>query len=171
MQFYVLVIAFRESLSDRCKGFFRKRVFPMFLKNFSRSLKSNSVALISLVIALSSFFYGAYRQERTERNMNVRQASFEMLKQLGELQLIVNRGYFEKNSETGNPMLGWGYIAFISDLSVLLPSDVKNSTDHLIAVWKQEWKHYKDSEESADKISQASDEVRLSVRRELTNLH
>lgn len=143
----------------------------MPLKSVIASLKDNSIALISLTIALSSFFYATYRQELTEHNMNTRQAGFEMLKNLGELQIVVNRGHFEKNSDSGNPMLGWGNIAFIGDLSLLLPEDVKKAVDNLIGVWRKEWNQYKDNEESADKISQAIDEVRLSVRNELITLH
>lgn len=142
----------------------------MIFKTLSASLKSNGLALVSLLLALFSVFYGIYRNEVTESNMNKRESGFEMLKNLNELQLIVNRGHYEMNQEGGNPVLGWGHIAFIGDLSILLSERVQRSAVDLTAVWREEANRYKESEESAEKISQAIDAVRFDVRAELSSL-
>ena len=42
-------------------------------------LRRNAVALISLVVALSSLGYNTWRNEQTEANRNERQAAFEVL--------------------------------------------------------------------------------------------
>jgi hypothetical protein len=53
-----------------------------------QQLRANAVALISLVVALSSLGYNTWRNEQTEENRSVRIAAFEVLKHLGELQLV-----------------------------------------------------------------------------------
>ena len=59
-------------------------------------LKINAVAIISLVVAVVGLGYSTYRNERTEYNRNVRVAAFETLKNLGELQILVEYAYFHK---------------------------------------------------------------------------
>ena len=90
-------------------------------ENLRQQMRSNAVALISLAVALSSLSYNTWRNERTEANRNVRLAAFEVLKNLGELQVTVNFAYFAKNEQLGNPMAGWGRVALISDLSSCCP--------------------------------------------------
>ena len=50
-----------------------------------KQLKQHSVALISLVIALSSLGYNTWRNETTEEQRNIRHASFRVLECLGDL--------------------------------------------------------------------------------------
>ena len=47
-------------------------------------LRRNTVALISLVVAISSLSYNTWRNEATEENRNLRVAAFEILLKLGE---------------------------------------------------------------------------------------
>ena len=49
-----------------------------------QQLRNNSVALISLVVALTSLAYNTWRNERTEHNRNIRTAS-EVEKQLDKI--------------------------------------------------------------------------------------
>jgi len=55
-------------------------------------LRSNAIAIISLIVALSSFSYTAWRTERSERNRTTRQAAFQMLVALGEMKQVVYHG-------------------------------------------------------------------------------
>lgn len=64
------------------------------------------MALISLVVALGSLGYNTWRNELTEENRSVRLAALEVLKNLGELQVIVNFAFFAKNDQLGHPMPG-----------------------------------------------------------------
>src|SRR5262245_5330197 len=80
-------------------------------ESLRQQMRVNAVALISLAVALSSLAYNTWRNERTERNRSVRVAAFEVLKDLGELQVIVNFAYFSKDEKLGNPMAGWGRVA------------------------------------------------------------
>ena len=53
-------------------------------------LKLNSVAIISLLTAISGFTYNTWQGHQNEVNQNMRIAAFEVLKNLGELQTVVN---------------------------------------------------------------------------------
>jgi hypothetical protein len=54
-----------------------------------RQIRDNLIALISVVIALSALGYNTWRNERTERNRNVRVAGIEILREIGSLQQII----------------------------------------------------------------------------------
>lgn len=49
------------------------------MPDMREQLRNNLVALISLFIALSALGYNTWRNERTERNRNIRAAGFESL--------------------------------------------------------------------------------------------
>ena len=59
-------------------------------KTFSHQLKANAVAIISLFVALGGLSYNTWRDKIIEENRSVRIASFEVLKNLWELQLVVD---------------------------------------------------------------------------------
>ena len=71
---------------------------------FVKQLQRNTVALISILIAVSSLSYNTWRNEKTETNRNQRVAAFEILLKLGELQQVVFHHYYDKDTrERGNP--------------------------------------------------------------------
>lgn len=51
-----------------------------------QQIQKNSLAIVSLIVAFSALGYNTWRNELTESNRNVRQAGFEMLLHIGELQ-------------------------------------------------------------------------------------
>ena len=55
---------------------------------FMEQLSRHSLAVISLVVALSALSYNTWRNEQTEHNRNIRQAGFEMLLHIGALQRV-----------------------------------------------------------------------------------
>ena len=82
-------------------------------------IQRNLLAIISLAVAISALGYNTWRNETTEENRNTRLASFEILVQLGKLQIITDHAHYGKDSNTGNPITGWGHVAMIDDLSFL----------------------------------------------------
>lgn len=62
--------------------------------SFRKQLHANAVAIISLVIAISSLGYNTYRNEMSEENRNIRFAAFTILRELGELQVLVDRSHY-----------------------------------------------------------------------------
>jgi len=86
-------------------------------------LKRNVVALVSIIIAVSSLSYNTWRNEKTEENRNQRFAAFEMLLKLSELQQVVFHNHYDKDrTGKGNPRTGWAYVLTVRDLSRVLRS-------------------------------------------------
>lgn len=107
-------------------------------------LRRNAVALISLVIAITSLAYNTWRNEHTEDNRNQRWASFEILLKLGELRELVNYIHYDCDlSFRGNPRSGWVIVQTIQDLTlvleVMVPDDMPDSTSQLRDVWAANW--------------------------------
>ena len=82
-------------------------------QSFGQQIHNNTVALISLFVAVMALFQNTWREDVTERNRNIRTASFEVLKNLGELQQKVNQIHFQQNNAQDQLLNGWGNIALI----------------------------------------------------------
>lgn len=55
-----------------------------------QQLRDNLVALISLLVAMSTLLYSAWRHEDTEDNRTQREAAFAMLRAAETLQSVVD---------------------------------------------------------------------------------
>lgn len=99
-------------------------------------VRRNAVALISLVIAITSLGYNTWRNEHTENNRNQRWASFEILLKLGELGELINLNHFDCDTVLrGNPRTGWVLVQTIEDLSRVLEDMTLESAEELGEVW------------------------------------
>ena len=87
------------------------------MSNFREQLRNNAVALVSLVVALIGLMYTTWRYEHTERNQNIRTATFEILSKLAEFERVVFLAHYDKDVAMGNPRVGWTYVIAIHDLS------------------------------------------------------
>src|SRR5579862_4333579 len=105
----------------------------------THQITNNLIAIISLFIAITALYYNTWRNEQTEKNRNIRTAAFEVLKELGDLQAIINYAHFQPKTADGNPYLGWGYIAMVNDLSELLPPPVPKNIQTLTQAWNKNW--------------------------------
>ncbi len=131
--------------------------------SIKRQIKDNFVAIVSLVIAIVALLYTAWREETTEKNRTLRQAGFEVLKNLGELQIVINYAYYQHDSNLGNPYLGWGHIALISDLANLLPKPIPKSISKLVTEWGGNWNKIKTDETAVDTLTDSIDTSRKEV--------
>ena len=59
------------------------------MNTIKSQIARHSVALISLLVALSSLAYNTWRNEQTEDNRNIRTAGIDLLLKLGELDRVV----------------------------------------------------------------------------------
>lgn len=134
-------------------------------------LKSNIVALTSLVVALSSFSYTAWRTERSEHNRTIRQASFQLLTALGEMQQVVYHAHYDRDLARGNPRTGWVYVATINDFSATMPEPVPTRAHELLDAWRDHWEKLGADEADADAISDALDRCRAAVVERLKTLN
>lgn len=139
-------------------------------QNLWHQLRVNAVALISLAVALTALGYNTWRNEQTEENRNIRVAAFEILTQLGELQLVVNSSFFVKDSRLGHPMAGWGRVALVTDLSQVLPAPAPQRAEELHRVWQDNWQGIADNEENVERITAEIDRSRETIREILRKL-
>lgn len=142
----------------------------MIHQPMAEQIKNHAIAIISLIIALTALGYSTWREEVTEKNRNIRVAAFEVLKNLGELQVIVNSTHYAPDNAMGNPMLGWGHIALINDLSQLLPPPIPETTQKLTDTWSQTWSSLKTDEDNTKLISAEIDSSREAILKVLRNL-
>ena len=133
-------------------------------KSFVKQLQRNTVALISIVIAVSSLSYNTWRNEKTEANRNQRVAAFEILMKLSELQQVVFHHYYDKDTQDrGNPRTGWIYVLTIRDLSRLMPTHLHQDADNLLEVWKNNWEGLEDDKASVDAILDGIEHTRTQM--------
>jgi hypothetical protein len=130
----------------------------------------NLVALISLAIAISSFGYNSWRNEQTEANRNIRDGGFYLLRELGQLQLIVDRGHYRRDEDAGDPINGWNRVILIQDMAMLMPESVQYEAQELFEVWGSEWQAIGADIDGVERITAQVDATREAVRRELSAL-
>ena len=126
-------------------------------------LSRHSVALVSLLVALSSLSYNTWRNELTEANRNVRVAGVEVLLKLGELEQVVFFSHYDRDRERGNPRIGWAYALTIRDLASLMPEPAVRSSLALFDSWDANWSGLGSDQAAADRISASIDEARNEV--------
>ncbi|MFK7957188.1 MAG: hypothetical protein AB8B96_13920 [Lysobacterales bacterium] len=103
----------------------------------SDQIQRNAVALISLFIALCSLGYNTWRNETTETQRNVRQASFELIEHLEQFQSVVNAMVYPTPRRVELWVDGWGEVKACQTLSTLLPAPIPDTLDTLVAEWSQ----------------------------------
>ena len=124
-------------------------------------LRRNAVALISIVIAVSSLSYNTWRNEKTEDNRNQRFAAFEILLKLGELQQVVFHHHYDKDkTDKGNPRTGWSYVLTVRDLSRVLNPPLPATADRLLTLWSENWEGLDENIMNVDAIIAGIDEMR-----------
>jgi len=132
-------------------------------RSIKEQIKQHFVAIVSLVIAIIALLYTAWCEEETEKNRNVRVAAFEALKHLGELQVVTNYAYYQPQSSLGNPMLGWGHVAIVCDMSELLSDSMKEKATKLKTVWSENFQRLETDEKASDRVTQEIDASREAV--------
>lgn len=106
-------------------------------------IHSNSVALISLSVALIGLSYNTWRNETSESQRNIRQAAFQVIESLGELQEVADFRYyyfpFERSgSNEGELRLrGYGSVTMVRDLMNLMPAPAPVASDKLFRLWNE----------------------------------
>ena len=99
-------------------------------------LKRNAVALISLVVAITGLSYNTWRNEQSEFNRNQREAAFEILLKLAELDEVVNLSHYDAaEAGTGDLKRGWALVNTIDVLTSILAPPMPASGDRLVATW------------------------------------
>ena len=111
------------------------------MKTIRQQIQNNAVALVSIFIAVSGLAYNTWRNETTEEQRNVRHAAFRVLEDLGEVQEVVDARYYylafddEIGSEGELRIRGFGSVAMIRDLMMLMPEPGPAAGETLHATW------------------------------------
>ena len=126
-------------------------------------LRSHAIAITSLIFALSSFSYTAWRTERSEHNLTTRQAAFQMLIALGEMKQVVYHGHYDHDAVRGNPRTGWVYVETIRDFSSAMPVPVPAKAEALMQSWQKHWEGIGTKDADADAVTDALDDCRAAV--------
>jgi hypothetical protein len=134
-------------------------------------LQRNTVALISLVIAVTSLGYNTWRNEASEYNRNQRLVSIEVLRNLGQLQQVVfHRHYDMDETDKGNARTGWAIVLTITDLAIVLEEPLPAAAEDLRAVWDDDWQKLGSDQLGSDRIIAEIEILRQDVHALLKNL-
>ncbi|MEM9257433.1 MAG: hypothetical protein AAGA91_18485 [Pseudomonadota bacterium] len=129
----------------------------------SRMQWYQATALFSVMFALVGFSYNVWRTEVSEANSNMRDASFEILLQLAELEQLVYAAHYDDDLEAGNPRVGWVKVGLIRDLSVACTEPVQEQARGLHSIWGMSWEKLPTDRAAADAVVAAIDATRVSV--------
>jgi len=130
------------------------------MSDMRRQMRDNLVAITSLVVALSALSYNTWRNERTERNRNVRVAGIEMLQEIGSLQQIIFYAQYAEGDARGDPRMGWADVHTIEDLATMMPPEVGREAVELRAAWEADVEGLIDDEAAFHRIDGAIEELR-----------
>lgn len=128
---------------------------------FRDQLQRHAVALISLVVAISSLGYNTWRNEASEYNRNQRLISIEVLRNVSQLQQVIFHNAWEGDAaDKGNPRTGWVHVLAIRDLARLLDGPVTKSGHELWKSWDDGWAKLESGSASYERVTAALDAVR-----------
>ena len=129
--------------------------------SFREQLRRNSVALISLVVAITSLSYNTWRNEASEDNRTQRLVAIEVLMKLGELQQVVWHHHYDKDIENkGNLRTGWTLVLVIKDISQILDDTLPQSAKALWTTWDDHSYKLENSAAAEKAIISAINDVR-----------
>lgn len=124
-------------------------------------LRRNTVALISLVVAMTSLGYNTWRNEASEGNRTQRLIALEVLMKLGDLQQLTWHHHYDQDFEDkGNLRTGWTLVIVIRDISQILDGPLPEATTALHATWSEHWDNLDSSTDAKDSVIDAIEVVR-----------
>jgi len=139
--------------------------------SIKEQIRRNSVALISLAIAVTSLGYNTWRNEASEGNRNQRLISIELLLMLGDLQqLTLDQHYGAGNDDGAVLRQGWAKVLTIRDISQVAEGDVSESAMGLYEVWSADYDELGSDVEAKNRIVSAMEAVRIDTQDLLKNL-
>ncbi len=132
-------------------------------RGWVKQLLKHSVAVVSLIAAIVGLSYNSWQANQNEINQNMRIAAFEVLKNLGELQTVVNYAHYSGDKIRGNPIEGWKHVTMVRDLSHLLKQKAKKESQLLYNAWEKNWESIEADTQTEKEISQQIAKTREAV--------
>lgn len=129
--------------------------------SIKEQFRRNTVALISLVVAITGLSYNTWRNEASEDNRTQRLVAIEVLMRLADLQRLTWHHHWDKDIEDkGNLRTGWTLVLVIKDISQILGKPLPESTQALWMTWNTYSDDLEHSRESEAAIIEAINVVR-----------
>ena len=139
--------------------------------SIKEQFRRNTVALISLAIAITSLGYNTWRNEASEHNRNQRLVSIELLRMLGDLQQLTLDGHYGKNVDRAAILReGWAKVLTIRDISRVAAGAVPDSAMGLFDTWSADYDGLGSDAQAKDRVVAALDQVRLDTQEVLRSL-
>ncbi len=140
-------------------------------RSIREQLRRNTVALISLVIAITSLGYNTWRNEASEYNRNQRLVSIELLLMLGDLQqLTMDRHYGENIDGPALLRAGWAKVLTIRDIAQVAEGGVPDAAETLYETWNSRYAELGEVTEAKDAVIAALEDVRDETHQVLQSL-
>ncbi|MCV6604439.1 MAG: hypothetical protein OIF34_03970 [Porticoccaceae bacterium] len=146
----------------------------MSYHSFLQQVRRNSVALISLTIALASLGYNTWRNEVTEQNRNVRTAGFALIERLAELDEVAIHMRYARNHMSAAQLensrkRGWVQVIAMRDLVYPMPDSVNEKSTQLYSDW-QMYSDELEEKHAYDQIDNSIEGLRESVLKSIGEL-
>ena len=142
----------------------------MASKTLKEQISRQSLALVSLLVALTALAYTTWRNELTETNRNIRRAGFEMMVHVAELQRIAYLAHFDQDEVGGNPRKGWVEVLVIKDLAAFMPVAEQVRSEKLYTAWNDNWSGLGKDDLAIAAIDVAINDLRMDIVRILDDL-
>ncbi len=136
----------------------------------AEQVRRNAVALISLVIAITSLGYNTWRNEVSEHNRTQRWGAFETLLMLGELEQLTFDAHYGEEPPQQFTRKGWATVRTIRDIAMIIDNPVPDAADTLHATWSLHSGGLGSETESVEAIRQAIEDTRAATREALQSL-
>ena len=101
---------------------------------------------------------------------DTREAGFEMLMHVSELQKIVFLAHYDKDPVEGNPRKGWTEVLTLKDLAVLMPPAEQLRVAELEDAWAKNWTKLGNDDAGAEAIDTRIDDLRSDILNALQSL-
>ena len=129
--------------------------------SIKEQIRRNLVALISLVVAITSLSYSTWRNEASEDNRTQRLVAIEVLLKLADLQRLTWHHHYDRDFEDkGNLRTGWAMVISIRDIATILDEPLPESSRLLWQVWDDNYQQLGDSVEAKDNVIEAIERCR-----------
>ncbi|MEM1176364.1 MAG: hypothetical protein AAGA33_00745 [Pseudomonadota bacterium] len=133
-------------------------------------VRRNLVALISLVIAITSLGYNTWRNEVSEHNRTQRFGAFETLLLLGELEQLTFDAHYGDGEPQAFTRKGWATVRTVRDIAMIIDNPVPDAADTLHATWSLHSGGLGTETESIEAIRDAIEATRSATREALLAL-
>jgi len=99
-------------------------------------LKRNSIAYLSLFIAITGLLYNTWRNETSEYQRNLRDASFFAIEQLANFQSAVNDAAYSGGCDLKRDFDAWSNVLALRTLAQVLPEPAMLEILSLDKIWQ-----------------------------------